>query len=224
MPLILVRTLLVYLLVIAAMRLLGKRQLGELQPSELVSAILISNLATRSIEEPGVSLLSSSIPVLAIAAAELLLSALCFQKPTVRRWIAGKPIVVLHNGKPDPDALRKLRFTVEELTGALRSQGIFDLRKVAWAIVETNGALSVCLREPGEELPFLPLVQDGCIQQEYLALCGLSQAWLDLVFQQESISCDQVLLLLGNESGDYQLTRKTQTPRPFPGSKRRPTP
>ena len=106
-----VRTALIYVLVIGTMRLMGKRQLGELQPSELVSTILISNLASISIESTELPLSASIVPVLLIAVLELFSSALVFCRPRLGRIMAGSPVIVIRKGVIDQAALRRLRFT-----------------------------------------------------------------------------------------------------------------
>ena len=143
MLVIFLRTLMVYLLIICMMRLMGKRQLGELQPSELVSTILISNLASISIESPELPLTSSFLPVMLIAAFEILVSALCVKNRTAARLVSGQPIVILRDGVIDQNALRRLRFTLDDVLEALRAKDIFDPSEVTCAIVETNGSISV---------------------------------------------------------------------------------
>ena len=126
MLILMLRTLLVYLLILLAMRLMGKRQLGELQPAELVSTILISNLASISIESPELPLTASLVPVFLIAALELLLSGLCFCWPGAARLLFGSPVTVIRNGKICRDTLRTLRFGTGDLLEALRGKEVFD--------------------------------------------------------------------------------------------------
>ena len=101
MLVLVLRTLMIYLLIVAAMRLMGKRQLGELQPSELVSTILISNLASISIESPEVPLAASLAPVCLIVVLELFSSALCYMSPTAAKLLSGTPVAVIRGGKID---------------------------------------------------------------------------------------------------------------------------
>ena len=146
MKLLIFRTILIYLCVLFAMRLMGKRQLGELQPEELVSTILISNLASISIESEEVPVTASLIPLFLIAALELLGSILSFRSQKFFNLMSGRPKTVILNGEIDQDALRTLRLTTADLMEALRGKDVFDPRDVSYAVVETNGNLSVALR------------------------------------------------------------------------------
>lgn len=119
MALLLLRTFLIYFLIIVAMRLMGKKQLGELQPSELVSTILISNLASISIESPELPLLSSIVPVFVIVSLEILLSALCMASRRAEKLLSGSPRVVIQHGRLDQAQLADLRFTGGRSAGRL---------------------------------------------------------------------------------------------------------
>ena len=212
MALILVRTALVYLVVISAMRLMGKKQLGELQPSELVSTILISNLASISIEAPE----------LPIASCEILLSALCVKSRRAARLLSGQPVIVLRDGVVDQDALRSLRFTMDDLLEALRAKDVFDPSQVTCAIVETNGSVSIYRRwqddtptrrdlklsPSGPQKPALPFVVNGEILADNLRWCGKDDLWLRKTLDDHRIGLDDVLLLAGDDSETYHLVKK----------------
>ena len=150
MKLLICRTIIIYLCVLFAMRLMGKRQLGELQPEELVSTILISNLASISIESEEVPITSSLIPLFLIAALELLGSVLSFRSQKFFNFLSGRPKTVILDGQIDQNALRMLRLTTADLMEALRGKNIFDPREVSYAVIETNGTLSVALRPEKE--------------------------------------------------------------------------
>lgn len=218
MLMLLVRTLLIYLVIILLMRLMGKRQLGELQPSELVSTILISNLASISIESPEIPLTASLAPVLLIVCLELLLSALCFKLPGAASLVAGRPVIVIRDGQIDQKALRDLRFSIGDLMGALRAKDVFDPSLVSYALMETNGHLSVCLsgRDTSAERsssqkakkPPVPFIMDGKLMPDNLNWCRKSQSWLTAVLAQNSCKRRDVLLLLGDDTEHYQLIKK----------------
>lgn len=212
MLILMLRTLLVYLLILLAMRLMGKRQLGELQPAELVSTILISNLASISIESPELPLTASLVPVFLIAALELLLSGLCFCWPGAAKLLFGSPVTVIRNGKICRDTLRTLRFGTGDLLEALRGKEVFDPAQVRWAVVETNGSISICTMD--EEEPFIPVIADGQLLKDALRLCGKDCQWLSQVLRKEGCSQAQVMLLLARTDGKYQLIKKENSPSP----------
>ena len=91
------RTVILYLLLMAAVRIMGKRQIGELQPSELVVTMLLSDLAAVPMQENGLPLLNGALPILMLVALELILSALMLKFPAVGRLISGTPQAVIRD-------------------------------------------------------------------------------------------------------------------------------
>ena len=221
MKLLIVRTVLIYLCVLFAMRLMGKRQLGELQPEELVSTILISNLASISIESEEVPVTASLIPLFLIAALELLGSILSFQSQKFFNLMSGRPKTVILDGQIDQNALRTLRLTTADLMEALRGKDVFDPRDVSYAVVETNGSLSVALRPEREPATLsdlalkvqhsqatIPFVLDGQVLDDNLHWCGKNHAWLERTAEANTVLISEILLLVGNETEDYFLLKK----------------
>ena len=230
MKLLIVRTVLIYLCVLFAMRLMGKRQLGELQPEELVSTILISNLASISIESEEVPVTASLIPLFLIAALELLGSILSFQSQKFFNRMSGRPKTVILDGQIDQNALRTLRLTTADLMEALRGKDVFDPRDVSYAVVETNGSLSVALRPEREPATLsdlalkvqhsqatIPFVLDGQVLDDNLRWCGKDHAWLERTAQANTLLVEEILLLIGNDTEDYFLLKKEprRTARPL---------
>lgn len=221
MKLLICRTILIYLCVLFAMRLMGKRQLGELQPEELVSTILISNLASISIESEDVPVTASLIPLFLIAALELLGSVLSFRSQCFFNFLSGRPKTVIQDGQIDQDALRMLRLTTADLMEALRGKNVFDPREVSYAVIETNGTLSVALRPEKEPARLadlqlraqqvnatIPFVLDGQVLDDNLRWCGKDRAWLERTAQANTLLISEILLLIGNETEDYFLLKK----------------
>lgn len=222
MIVLILRTLIIYLLIIVAMRLMGKRQLGQLQPSELVSTILISNLASISIESQELPLLMSVIPVFLIVSLELFISAGCLRFPKVAQLISGTPIVVIRDGVIDQKALNDLRFSGSDLLEALRSKDIFDPQEVSYALIETNGSISVCklhqkdlpTREDmniglhNEQKSMIPFIVDGKLVMENLIWCNKNKEWIEKILSNQQITLKQTLLFLGNDSEMYQIVKK----------------
>lgn len=221
MKLLILRTIVIYLCVLFSMRLMGKRQLGELQPEELVSTILISNLASISIESDQTPVTASLIPLFLIAALELLGSVLAFRSQKFFNLLSGRPKTVIQDGQIDQDALRMLRLTMADLMEALRGQGVFDPRDVSYALIETNGSLSVALRPEKEPLTLadlqrtannahatIPFVLDGQILADNLRSCGKDLDWLERTAQANALLVEEMLLLVGNDTEDYFVLKK----------------
>lgn len=206
-----IRTVILYLLLMVAMRLMGKRQLGELQPSELVVTLLLSDLAAVPMQENGLPLLNGVLPILVLVSLELLLSGLMLKSPAVAKLVAGSPVPVIRDGVMDAAALRKLRMTVEDLEEALRQQSIFDLSQVQYAIAETNGHVSAfCYdtQQPNDAMPVV-VVSDGALCDWGMQLCGLTEAALAEYLRQKKCAQEDVFLLTATKNGPHHLlTRK----------------
>ena len=138
-----IRTVILYLVLILGVRLLGKRQIGQLEPSEFVVAMLIADLASIPMQDPGLPLHSGLVPILTVLGLELARSGLVMRSVAFRRILCGKPVVLIENGRILQSNMRATRVTLDELTGHLREKGILDLKTVQFAILETDGQLSV---------------------------------------------------------------------------------
>lgn len=206
-----IRTVILYLLLMIAMRLMGKRQLGELQPSELVVTLLLSDLAAVPMQENGLPLLNGVLPILVLVGLELLLSGLMLKSPAVAKLVSGSPVPVIRDGTMDAAALRKLRMTVEDLEEALRQQSIFDVRQVQYAIAETNGHISAFCYDTEKPDSLMPVVvvSDGALCDWGMQLCGLTEAALDEYLRQKKCAQKDVFLLTATKNGPHHLlTRK----------------
>ena len=124
------RAILLYLLIIFSMRLMGKRQLGELQPSELVTTILISNIASLPIEDTAIPMAAGAVPIIVLAGFEMILSSVTLKNKSLRSLLSGRPVVLIKDGKLDQQAMKKMRFSVDDLMESLRGNGVFDLKDV----------------------------------------------------------------------------------------------
>lgn len=199
---------------------MGKRQLGELQPSELVITILISNLATLSVENPDLPLLHGIVPMLLLVGFEIVVSWVSLRCVRIRRLLSGSPKVIIRGGVIDQDMLRRLRFSVDDLMTSLRTSGVFDLSQVQYAVVETNGTVSVCLRnahQPAERGdigkagtsldPPQIIIADGEIREQTLASLGLTDAWLQAFLREKHLTPEKIFLMTADQTGAVLVVR-----------------
>ena len=154
MSITLLRAVIIYIFITVAMRVMGKRQIGELNPQELVITILISAVATVPLENNGMPLANSLIPIAIFISFEIINSTLSMKSIKFRALIKGKPRFIIKDGEIQQSELTKLRFTIDDLTDAVRQAGVFDISQVANAIVETNGVVSV--QKKSEYAPLTP--------------------------------------------------------------------
>ena len=221
MTIILIRTWILYAVVIFSVRLMGKRQLGELQPSELVITILVSNIATLSLEDTEIPLLHGILPILLLVCFEVLVSWLTLKSVRMRRLVSGSPQVIIRGGVIDQQKLHELRFSLDDLMTSLRTAGIFSASEVQYAVVETNGTVSVMQKpayqpagkgdvgaaSPAADPPQM-LVADGQLREEALQALGRDKAWLESLLHGAGIRLQEVFLLTADRDGVRTLTRK----------------
>ena len=131
---------------------MGKRQLGQLQPGELVITILISEIAATPIMDTNQPILNTAVSLMLLVSFEIISSLIARKSLKFRYATDGKPITLIKNGKLRQDNLKELRFTIDEVLSALRQKDIFDISEVEYAVVETNGTLSVLLKQDKQPL------------------------------------------------------------------------
>ena len=139
MAIVLVRTLVIYFALLITMRLLGKRQLGEMELSEFVLAALIADLAAHPLQDIGIPLINGLVPILTLFCCEVLISGATLKSVHLRSLFFGRPSVLILRGKVIQRELRKNRFSLDELMQELRNQGVLDISKIEYGILETDG-------------------------------------------------------------------------------------
>ena len=140
---IILRTLIIYILLLTVMRLMGKRQLGELEPSEIITTFLFSEIATTPITNPESNIWHAILPIIIIASLEILLSFSVLKIPLLKKILTGRPSVIIQRGKINKEEMKRARLTLDELISGIRQGGIFNISEVDYAILEENGRLTV---------------------------------------------------------------------------------
>ncbi len=216
-----IRTFIIYCAVLFAVRLMGKRQLGELQPGELVITILISEIAADPIVEPYEPLLQSIVPLMLLVSFEIINSIISMKKPKFRYKTDGRPITVIDDGKLNQKRLSELRFTIDDILSALRQKDIFDISDVQYAIVETNGTLSVLLKpskrsatgenvhnaEKDNGMP-TPVIIDGFILEKSIREADTHRKDIIKKMERDNINLENVVLLTVDKNHKYNIILK----------------
>ncbi len=203
-----IRTIILYLVLIAVIRMMGKRQIGQMEASEFVVTMLVANLASIPMQDSGIPLFSGFVPIVTVLGMELVLSTLSLRSIRFRKLLCGKPVILIDNGKIIQENLRRTRVTLDELTGHLREKDVLDLGSVQFAILETNGNLSVfpypkerpaSAREAGIKAgkQYLPItiVSDGKILHENLQKANKDVSWVQRVLKQHDAEIKDTWLL-----------------------------
>ncbi len=203
-----IRTVILYLVLIAVIRLMGKRQIGQMEPAEFVVTMLVANLASIPMQDGAIPLYSGVVPILTVLGMELVLSALSLRSMKLRKLLCGKPVILIENGQLIQANLRKTRITLDELSGHLREKDVLDIRSVQYAILETNGNLSVfpypkekpaCAKDAGipTRKQYLPvtIVSDGKLLQENLRIAGKDESWVRRTLESHRAKLSETWLM-----------------------------
>ena len=220
-----IRTIILYLILIAVIRIMGKRQVGQMEPSEFVVTMLVANLASIPMQDGGIPLYSGLVPILTVLGVELVLSAASLRSVGFRRLLCGRPVILIENGHVLQNNLRRTRITLDELTGHLREKDVLNVTDVQYAILETNGNLSVfpypkhkpaSAKDAGihperQSLP-VTIIGDGYLYRQNLPSAGKDEAWVRRFLQERELKQKDVWLLTLDATGKTTLLRKEEAP------------
>lgn len=187
----LLRTLIMYIVVVGALRMMGKRQIGELEASELVVTIIISDIAAMPITNMGVPLITNIIAILTLMLLEIFISFGAFKSPKMRSIMYGKPSTFFKNGKFNQKEMLRQRFNVADIMEEIRGNGVCSLSDVEYIVMETNGKVSVILKQSASavtpeqlkietepaRLSYI-IVDNGLPIRSSMKQLGLTEEWL----------------------------------------------
>ncbi len=232
MSIILIRSLILYIIVVSAVRLMGKRQLGEMQPSELVITILISNIATLPLEDTDIPVIIGITPILALVCYEVFVSWLILRLPFFRKIIYGSPKIIISNGKINRSVLRELRLSVDDIMTAMRTQQIFDISEVQFAIVETTGSISAIKKQTKdtpdrEDLrvdavntdPPQVVVSDGKILPVTLKSMGYNERFVENSAKKAGLEVSDIFIMTADGQGKVFISPKNEKKSPYSSEK-----
>ena len=215
------RAVILYIFVLIVMRLMGKREIGQLQPFELAISIMIADLSTVPMADIGIPIFNGIIPILGLLLMHLIISILNLKSIKAREIICGKPRILIYRGKIDEKALRKERFTINELQERLRGNNIINISDVEYAIIETSGQVTV-IQKPEkrntipEDFNIYPeyegitydLVVDGKIMQKNLDAVGKDYQWLEKELSKMNIKPEEALIATLDGKGKIFCQKK----------------
>ena len=222
MAIVFVRTLIIYFALLLIMRILGKRQLGEMELSEFVVAALIADLASHPLQDIGIPMINGLVPIVTLFCCEVLISGVAMKNIRLRALLFGKPSMLVEKGKIKQHEMKKNRFTTDELMEELRNQGYLDISAVEYAVLETDGRLSV-IPYPSES-PVKPsqlkietedkgypvvVISDGHVIESNLRLVGRDRNWLKKRLAALCVKdAEQVFLMTVNSAGQVYFAPK----------------
>lgn len=215
MAIIFVRTVILYFAILISMRIMGKRQLGEMEISEFIVAALIADLAATPLQDIGIPLLNGLVPIIIMFCFEIIIAGLNMRSVKLRKLTYGRPEIIIRDGRIIREAMHKNRFTLDELMQELRAQGLTDTAQVEYAVLETNGQLSIILKSgnqpatasqmgvDADDVSYAHIIiNEGRILDNNLKLLGRDRRWLANELKRQNLrSADEVYILTLSENG-----------------------
>lgn len=218
---ILFRTILIYVFLIGIMRLMGKRQLGELEVTDLVITLLLSEIATIPITDKNTPLLYAIVPVITLASFEVFTSGLALKFPKLKKLLSPKPAILIHNGKANRQEMQKVRISLDELLCELRQNNVTDIEQVQYAILESNGKISIITKamhtppsaqQLGMELPENGILHivfcDGVYSDHTLRSLGKDRKWAQKQMKAQGFQPDQVFYMMVDDLENVRIERR----------------
>ncbi len=212
MVLVIIRTAIIFIVLLIIMRLMGKRQIGEMQPFELVITLLIAELACIPMSDASIPLLYGLVSVVAIYVLHEVVTLLDLKVKPLKSLISGKPSLVINKDGIDDYQLKKNNLDVSDLIESLRNAGYFSLDSIDYALYESNGQFSALPKQNYEEqetsLP-LVIIDNGKYDKKNLALVGLGEDFFGKVLKGEGVKkVKNVLVLTADGTGKIYLQEK----------------
>lgn len=220
---ILLRTAIIYILLISVMRLMGKRQIGELEISDLVTTFLISEIASLPISDPELPLSHAIVPIVVLLNLEIGISLLNSRFPKFKFLFTARPSTLIRDGKLCQKALSDARLSFDELFSELRQQGVDDISQIKYAILEQNGNITVIqkarYRQPtAEDLHLKPkesglfhiIIERGYINSHGITEIGLSERTLRNELKKKGLRISDVYLMMINDAGERKIIKKEE--------------
>lgn len=190
---ILFRSIFFYALITIIYRLMGKREIGELSIMDFIVSIFITDMVVMSIENYNESILISLIPIIVLTLIQMIFSYLSLKSKSVKDIVDGKPSVIINKGKVNFEEMAKQRYNIDDLLSQLRESSVKSIDEVDYAILETNGKLSIFLTQDDRKRTYpLPLILDGKVEIETLKQIGKNKFWLDKELKKQGIRLEDI--------------------------------
>ena len=221
MAVVLLRTFIMYIFLIAAMRLMGKRQIGELEISDLVTTFLVSEIASLPITEPELPLSHALAPILTLLCLEVSISFLITRFPKLKHLFTARPATLIKDGELCQKAMKDARISFDELFSELRNQSVDDISQIKYAILEQNGNITVIQKarfrqpsakdlnlEPKETGLFHIVIDNGYINTHGITQLNITEDALSKELAKKGLRVSDVYLMMINDAGERKIVPK----------------
>lgn len=203
------KTFFIYMLVAFIFRIMGKREVGQLGTFDLVVFILIAELVAMALENDH-NFFFTLIPVVILVVLQILISRISLKNTKFRRFIDGKPVVIIKKGIVNFKNMVDQRYTLDDLLLQLREKDIRSIDEVDYAILEINGKLSVFKKDDKDKKVYpLPIILDGEVQFENLYSINKTKKWLLNVLINQNINAEDVFYAF-NKGNELYIIKKNE--------------
>ncbi|MDM0471054.1 DUF421 domain-containing protein [Clostridium perfringens] len=219
-----IRTAILYFIVIISIRLMGKRQIGELQPYELVITLMLSDLASLPMQDTRLPLLLGIVPIITLLFVKILISEIQQHSRLFEKILDGTPSIIISDGEINLEMMKKQRLTMNDILEELRSAGYLDISDIQYAIIETNGTISIIpksacdtvkrkdlkIKESESKIPIV-LFEDEHLNKKALQGMNKDEKWLDEKLKSLNYPPrDKLFLVMMDSNGKLFIQRKNQ--------------
>lgn len=216
MLVVLIRSIILYIVVLISIRIMGKAEIAEMNSFDLVITLLIAEVAAVPMENNNIPMIYGIASLTGLVFVQTLVSYLALKNRKISTFLSGKPTVLINKGCIEYKQLKKERITLDELLEQLRIQGYFNLKDVQYAILETDGDLSIVPSPsynstPSKQFKHLPisLILDGKILKEGLDLADKDTDWLYGMLKSNHIeNAKDVLICILDENDKLYIQPK----------------
>lgn len=225
MFIVFLRVIFIYVAVLIFLRLMGKRQIGEMQPYEVVITLIIADLATLPMSDTNIPLLNGILPLAILVLVHYCLTLFTRKSTKFRRFLSGKPIIVISPKGIEYESLKNLNMNINDVLEMMRQLGYYKLEQVLYAIIETNGKMSIVPTSANSpltaqdmnivnreaKLPHI-IVFDGKINKDELSKSNLSIEKFNQILNLIDVTDTKNLILLSiDDDGNLYYQLKNQT-------------
>lgn len=216
MLVVLIRSIILYIVVLISLRVMGKGEIAEMNSYDLVITLLIADVVSMPMENNSIPMINAISSLTGLVLMQTLISYISLKSRKFDSFLSGKPSILINKGKVDEKQLKKERISIEELLEQLRIQGFFNLKEVQFAILETDGNLSIVPAanynsspsKPFHHLP-IPLIVDGKIIHNSLKSINKNEKWLLNIVKSKHIdNYKDVLICILDEYDKIFIQKK----------------
>lgn len=202
------RTIFFYLLVVLSYKIMGKREVGELGVFDFIISMLISQLIAISIENYDDPIWFVIIPAVTLVVFQIVFAKLSLKSNKFRDVLDGKESIIIANGKLNFNEMTKQKYNLNDLLLQLRDKGIRTIEEVDFAILETNGKLSVFKKQDKDNNIFpLPLILDGVIEEKNLKYINKNRKWIKTILSNKKVNIDNVFYAFYKDNEIYIIKK-----------------